>query len=85
VTREQLRSRGVWYEVAEKDRSQLYLDLLPAVELPEVPELLAGAVRAGAEAGTDPEALASRPGQERESVLRRVHGTGGALAMGMDQ
>jgi hypothetical protein len=43
--REQFRSRGVWYEVAGKDRSQLYLDLLPAVnagtvELPDVPELL---------------------------------------------
>jgi hypothetical protein len=43
--REQFRAKGVWYEVATKDRSQLYLDLLPAVnagtvELPDVPELL---------------------------------------------
>lgn len=43
--REAFRAKGVWYEVAPKDRSQLYLDLLPAVmagtvELPDVPELL---------------------------------------------
>jgi len=43
--REQFRARGVSYEVAAKDRSQLYLDLLPAVnagtvELPDVPDLL---------------------------------------------
>jgi len=43
--REAFRDRGVWYEIAQKDRSALYLDLLPAVnaravELPDQPELL---------------------------------------------
>jgi hypothetical protein len=43
--REQFRCKGIWYEPSVKDRSQLYLDLLPAVnagtvELPDVPELL---------------------------------------------
>jgi hypothetical protein len=43
--REAFRSHGLRYEVSAKDRSALYLDLLPAVnagtvELPDVPDLL---------------------------------------------
>jgi len=43
--REAFRAHGITYSVAEKDRSTLYLELVPAVnaatvELPDVPELL---------------------------------------------
>jgi hypothetical protein len=77
--REQFRKHGIQYELSEKNRSQLYLDLIPAVnsrrvELPDIRPLIEELRRLERKQGRSGKDTVDHPAQLSDDIANAVAG-----------